>query len=525
MKKTLIPTLFILLALPQVWAADIYYEILQEKSVSQIQTELQAVINNANDHDKIIVTGSKTNANATLALNIIMFKIVVWKAVYQSVTPFGANHLISFSGDGVFEVANGTLITANANALYASNEGSIVMVSGSGKLQTSGNGASAIITYGHVFIKDNAQLSGTTGEVISSLGDHKTVTVTGGTITATSENAILAKGSHPRVDIAGGYLSNNATGLFPVILAYDPSYNSDAIVLVRGDAKIEAKGDGCAIISIGSVYIEGDAEVSNNNGGNEVTATIKGYSEVEVRDKAVVTARNNYAILSYRDVLVDSHAKVVAKENAIGIYIYGEGAGKAEIKNQAQVIAENNYAISYFKPNVTIIINGGSVFAYGKEVSDVVNHPNFTGPTNSGVVLAWDKAAGNTNYAMNSTDDIFVTPASATAHWDKQGTQFGISYAKDDNTGFIPLDVNLLSVKETGASNIKVYPNPTTGELRIENGGLKIENFEIFDVTGKSHVSSVTCHQNNGIETDISHLPAGAYFLRVNNEMVKIVKQ
>ena len=42
-------------------------------------------------------------------------------------------------------------------------------------------------------------------------------------------------------------------------------------------------------------------------------------------------------------------------------------------------------------------------------------------------------------------------------------------------------------------------PNPTTGELKIENGELKIENVEVFDVYGrklKSHhlITSSTSH-------------------------------
>jgi hypothetical protein len=71
--------------------------------------------------------------------------------------------------------------------------------------------------------------------------------------------------------------------------------------------------------------------------------------------------------------------------------------------------------------------------------------------------------------------------------------------------------------------HIEVYPNPTTGELRIMNDELQIDNIEIYDVYGRKqrHVPSVTCREI----IDISNLSAGVYFLKVKNEVVKIVKQ
>jgi len=71
---------------------------------------------------------------------------------------------------------------------------------------------------------------------------------------------------------------------------------------------------------------------------------------------------------------------------------------------------------------------------------------------------------------------------------------------------------------------ITVYPNPTTGELKIENGELKIENVEIFDVYGRK-IFNFQLSTFNSI--DISHLPAGVYFLSVrvlNHDFIKIHK-
>jgi hypothetical protein len=60
------------------------------------------------------------------------------------------------------------------------------------------------------------------------------------------------------------------------------------------------------------------------------------------------------------------------------------------------------------------------------------------------------------------------------------------------------------------------------GDMRYEIG--KIEVYDIFGRIQKveSRRSQIAPSQ---IEINISHLPSGIYFLRVENEVVKIVKQ
>jgi hypothetical protein len=538
MKKHLSTLLILFFVLPTIWANKIYFNITQEMSVNEIHAGIFNLSGAATINDTIIVTGSKTGANKALTLFVDTEKNLIWQATYQSSVLEG-DCLIFIYGGGTLEV-NGALITENAYAIYSHSDlgVSTVIVSGEGKIQTSGEGYNAICTYGNVIIKDNAQLSGTTGEVVKSFGDNAVITVTGGTITATSENAIMTKGRNPKIYISGGYLSNNAVGNFPVVYAYDPNYNSQALVHLSGAAKVEAKGDGCAIISTGNVWVTENAEVSNNTGGDDITPAIEGSATVLVTDNAKVSARNDYTILCTKDVIISGNARVEAKDNAIGVIIYGNGAyGSVEVKDQAQIIAENNYAIAHTMPNATLTVSGGLVFAYGKAMSDVVDFTNFSGPAGSGVVLAWNKEAGNTNYEMFSTDDIFKLPETATAFWDKKGAEFGVSYANGDNTGFIPLNVNVLSVNETASSNIRVYPNPTTGEVWIcdmrygiyGNGACPI--VEVYDIFGRRQKAEGG-RQNVGaknfppsqIEINISHLPSGVYFLRVENEVVKVVK-
>jgi hypothetical protein len=301
MKKSLI-LLTIFLAQSFLWAADIPYVIKQENSVSQIQTELQTLINSTTANDRVVVTGSKTDADITLNLDISTDKTVVWQATYQSSSSLKNTFLFSFSGSGTFEVADGELITANAHALEAMSIGSTIIVSGNGKVLSSGfvedpigPEVHAIFTYGNVEIKDNAQVSAPMGEIIGSLGDNATITVSGGSVTTGIGAAIITLGKNAKVFVSGGYVCNDA-GIEPyysTIYVYDNRPNTEALVHVSGTGNVEAKGYWEAIITSGSVIVSGDAQVNNTFGGTDHEAAIDGFLNVEIKDNA----KNKFAKL------------------------------------------------------------------------------------------------------------------------------------------------------------------------------------------------------------------------------------
>jgi len=85
---------------------------------------------------------------------------------------------------------------------------------------------------------------------------------------------------------------------------------------------------------------------------------------------------------------------------------------------------------------------------------------------------------------------------------------------------------------------ITVYPNPTTGKLRITNDELRIVNVEIYDVFGRKvyddkNSYGLTVLRSYGLTVlrsyDLTVFPAGIYFLKITTETgivtKKIVKQ
>jgi M6 family metalloprotease-like protein len=83
-----------------------------------------------------------------------------------------------------------------------------------------------------------------------------------------------------------------------------------------------------------------------------------------------------------------------------------------------------------------------------------------------------------------------------------------------------------VGVETNTNDGFRIYPNPTTGELRIENGEWRMEKVEIFDVMGKSIVIPNGAQRNEESNTiNISFLANGVYFLKIQTEQGTIVKK
>jgi hypothetical protein len=85
----------------------------------------------------------------------------------------------------------------------------------------------------------------------------------------------------------------------------------------------------------------------------------------------------------------------------------------------------------------------------------------------------------------------------------------------------------LVSINElAGTQTVQIFPNPTDGELSVVSSEYRVQSIEIFDVMGKC-VGNVETRLIASLQSeigqseiafDISHLPAGIYFLRITTE-------
>ena len=69
-----------------------------------------------------------------------------------------------------------------------------------------------------------------------------------------------------------------------------------------------------------------------------------------------------------------------------------------------------------------------------------------------------------------------------------------------------------------------IYPNPTSGQLRIMNYELREDaDIQIYDVVGKLLQSKIVNLQSE-ITLDVSHLANGMYYLKIDGQTVKVIK-
>jgi len=122
------------------------------------------------------------------------------------------------------------------------------------------------------------------------------------------------------------------------------------------------------------------------------------------------------------------------------------------------------------------------------------------------------------------------------------------------NTAEASKSGNIGIVETLRATSLRIYPNPTTGELWVDcrdawscvsNQKLTINNVEIFDIYGQNlsphtsylspHTSYLTPHTSYPLphtsypspltSIDISHFPAGLYFVKITTNAGEVVKK
>jgi len=181
----------------------------------------------------------------------------------------------------------------------------------------------------------------------------------------------------------------------------------------------------------------------------------------------------------------------------------------------------------------SLTVPTSAVLAY--QNAEIWNKFNIVG----GGILVYPKAS-NPEYGYVTGNELYEGRATATVtatafegykftNWTKNGEVV----STDNPYSFtVTEDIELVANFEEGVGitkfesfNVKIYPNPTTGELKIENGELRIKSVEIFDVMGKLQKSRKAEEQKVDWNLDISNFPAGVYFVRVQTESGEVVKK
>ena len=84
----------------------------------------------------------------------------------------------------------------------------------------------------------------------------------------------------------------------------------------------------------------------------------------------------------------------------------------------------------------------------------------------------------------------------------------------NDRFAIVFQEPSVLGVLDNSLERIAIYPNPTDGILRINSGGIMIQNLEFIDVQGRV-VYSEEQNSSNSFSIDISSMQSALYFVKL----------
>ncbi len=210
----------------------------------------------------------------------------------------------------------------------------------------------------------------------------------------------------------------------------------------------------------------------------------------------------------------------------------------------------HSYSGSGYNPDFTVtgIPAAGYVPGQSYQITLTVNNANSA---KKGFEACVEDNAGQKQGSFASTDsntqpiqsNTYITHTSAgtsqsswTFDWTAPATAqndltlyFAVNMANGDgnSTGdyiensqiSIPLN-NTGSINNIDSNLIKIYPNPVTDLIQIQSGNYQFDRAQVQDILGKTYPVTL---KNNRI--DVSFLPSGTYFLKLENKKVSTVKQ
>ena len=220
---------------------------------------------------------------------------------------------------------------------------------------------------------------------------------------------------------------------------------------------------------------------------------------------------------------------------AIGYNAFSDCPMTSIINLNPVPIELNDYFTGINYNECTLVVPTSAVSAY--KAAEVWKEFNIVG---GGILV--NPVSSNLEHGYTSGDGLYdantTATVTATAHtgykftnWTKNGVELSTenpySFTVTEDVELVANFTDDVGIDELQITNyeLRVYPNPTTGELSIDNGDLTVDNVEIFDIYGKKISSHHLIPSSSNHLINISHLPAGIYFLKVGNETVKIVKQ
>ena len=268
-----------------------------------------------------------------------------------------------------------------------------------------------------------------------------------------------------------------------------------------------------------TVVVNGDVKAINNGETNSSSTGIYAdNSTVTVKGNVI---SSNIGVLAFSGSTVTVDGTITAEPSKY-LNVGGTGSDNRTFSDFDLPTTKQGY-LTYAKGTNTVWVKFPKVTnIVGVPETALVGTPlHLTGtivPNNAYAQnIVWTVASQGTTGAVIIGNSLFATT---------QGTavimatiENGNFIGEDYTQGFYIRVENETGIPDIEAEKISVYPNPTSGELRIKSNELRIEKVEILDVTGKIVLTS------GKTTIDISHLLSGIYFIKMQIASGVLVKK
>jgi len=301
---------------------------------------------------------------------------------------------------------------------------------------------------------------------------HYLIQGSGQQFTATLNNAVIGQPNQPlqsvidavRTDAAGNDCDIQlGNGITPLdignnTITFDGSgWMSWGAIRLTG--KVTSQTLDYGVIRVIDASVNSMADITNTGepvpGSGYVCGILNTTGSVVI-SSGTVSSMYGAAIINESTGLIAVSGGTVSSVH--GMAILNQSEGTVNI-NSGKVLARDGYAVNNAAAGTVVLTGTGVVFAYGTGVRDVIYGDYTTSgyDLNSSLIIAWNQAAGNTNYIRSSSTDLFDLAATyiiqepyhpKIAVWDVREELLpgdnikyhGITYNHLQNTGFIDIE-------------------------------------------------------------------------------------
>ncbi|MCQ2276827.1 MAG: fibronectin type III domain-containing protein [Bacteroidales bacterium] len=163
-------------------------------------------------------------------------------------------------------------------------------------------------------------------------------------------------------------------------------------------------------------------------------------------------------------------------------------------------------------------------------VSDIHNHDVTLSWTENGSATSWTiyyRVHGNEAAAWNqqtvTTNPYTLTNLEGNTEYDYQVVANCADGETSEPSDIVTERTTNVGVEDYEASNIDVYPNPTTGMVQVSSSKFQVSGVDVYDVYGKLLNTLSAC--GNEVEVNLGDYAAGVYFLHISSEDGVVTKR